>query len=240
MSRPLLRPLLVWIIAGPWMAVLTLVGFLLAPFIGGARAFWIVAPLYLRQVKVLFGIRCTLEGWEELPEAIRSGQRPAIFVGNHSSLLDPPLVIANLPSRPVFLVKKELAYVPVLGWIIWLAGFIFIDRSSRKSSVASLKNAAQRIREGQSLAAFPEGTRSRDGRLLPFKKGAFALALESGVPVVPLGIRGGRDVLPKGTWRVAPADYRLRVGAPLYPGDFPDLEDLRRAAAQALLAMQDD
>jgi len=239
-NRPFLRPLLVWVLAGPWMAVLTLVGFLLAPFIGGPRAFWIVAPLYLRQVKVLFGIRCTLEGWEQLPEAIRSGQRPAIFVGNHSSLLDPPLVIANLPSRPVFLVKKELAYVPVLGWIIWLAGFIFIDRSSRRSSVASLKNAARRISEGQSLAAFPEGTRSRDGRLLPFKKGAFALALESGVPVVPLGIRGGRDVLPKGTWRVAPADYRLRVGTPLYPGDFPDLEGLRSAAAQALLAMQDD
>ena len=240
MKRPFLRPLLVWIIAGPWMAVLTLAGFLLAPFIGGARAFWIVAPLYLRQVKVLFGIRCILEGWAALPEAIRSGQRPAIFVGNHTSLLDPPLVIATLPSRPVFLVKKELAYVPVLGWIIWLAGFIFIDRSSRRSSLASLKNAARRIREGQSLAAFPEGTRSRNGRLLPFKKGAFALALESGVPVVPLGIRGGRDVLPKGTWRVTPADYRLRVGAPLYPTDFPDLEALRGAAAQALLAMQDD
>lgn len=240
MKRPFLRPLLVWIVAGPWMAVLTLAGFLLAPFIGGARAFWIVAPLYLRQVKVLFGIRCTLEGWEGLPEAIRTGQRPAVFVGNHTSLLDPPLVIATLPSRPVFLVKKELAYVPVLGWIIWLAGFIFIDRSSRRSSLASLKNAARRIREGQSLAAFPEGTRSRDGRLLPFKKGAFALALESGVPVVPLGIRGGRDVLPKGTWRVTPADYRLRVGGPLYPSDFPDLEALRSAAAEALLAMQDD
>ena len=240
MKRPFLRPLLVWIVAGPWMAVLTLAGFLLAPFIGGARAFWIVAPLYLRQVKVLFGIRCTLEGWEGLPEAIRTGQRPAVFVGNHTSLLDPPLVIATLPSRPVFLVKKELAYVPVLGWIIWLAGFIFIDRSSRRSSLASLKNAARRIREGQSLAAFPEGTRSRDGRLLPFKKGSFALALESGVPVVPLGIRGGRDVLPKGTWRVTPADYRLRVGSPLYPSDFPDLEALRSAAAEALLAMQDD
>jgi len=223
------------------MAVLTLVGFLMAPFIGGARAFWIVAPLYLRQVKVLFGIRCTLEGWEDLPEAIRSGQRPAIFVGNHSSLLDPPLVIANLPSRPVFLVKKELAYVPVLGWIIWLAGFIFIDRSSRRGSLASLKDAARRIREGQSLAAFPEGTRSRNGSLLPFKKGAFALAMESGVPVIPLGIRGGLEVLPKGTWRVASADYRLKVGTPLYPGDFPDLESLRSAAAQALqLAMQDD
>jgi len=240
-KRPFLRPILVWILAGPWMAILTLAGFLLAPFIGGARAFWIVAPLYLRQVKVLFGIRCTLEGWEDLPEAIRSGQRPAIFVGNHSSLLDPPLVIANLPSRPVFLVKKELAYVPVLGWIIWLAGFIFIDRSSRRSSLASLKNAARQIREGQSLAAFPEGTRSRDGRLLPFKKGAFALAMESGVPVIPLGIRGGLEVLPKGTWRVASAAYRLRVGTPLYPGDFPDLESLRSAAVQALqLAMQDD
>ena len=238
MNRPFLRPLLVWSIAGPWMAVLTLVGFLLAPFLGGSRAFWIVAPLYLRQVKVLFGIRCTLEGWEQLPEGIRNGTHPAIFVGNHSSLLDPPLVIATLPSRPVFLAKKELACIPILGWIIWLAGFIFIDRSSRRRSLESLKEAARRIRGGQSLAAFPEGTRSPDGRLLPLKKGAFALALESGVPVVPLGIQGGREVLPKGTWRVAPAHYRLKVGTPLYPADYADLEALRRRAAQALLAMQ--
>jgi len=232
--RPFLRPLLVWLFAGPWMAVLTLGGFLLAPFIGGARAFWIVAPLYLRHVKVLFGIQCILEGWEDLPEGIRNGTSPAIFVGNHSSLLDPPLVIATLPSRPVFLVKRELAFVPVLGWIIWLAGFIFIDRSDRRSSLAGLKDAARRIREGQSLAAFPEGTRSLDGRLLPFKKGAFSLAFESGVPIVPLGIRGGREVLPKGTWRVAPAAYHLRVGRPLHPGDFQNLEALRTRTASAV------
>jgi len=232
--RPFFRPLVVWLLAGPWMAVLTLAGFLLAPFIGGRRAFWIVTPLYLRQVKVLFGIRCHLEGWEDLPEDIRSGARPAIFVGNHTSLLDPPLVIATLPSRPVFLVKKELAYVPVLGWIIWLGGCIFIDRGNRSRSLASLKAAALRIRQGQSLAAFPEGTRSRDGKLLPFKKGAFALAFQAGVPIVPLGIRGGLDVLPKGTWRVAPRDYRLRVGSPLDPADFPNLEALRGAAAQVL------
>jgi 1-acyl-sn-glycerol-3-phosphate acyltransferase len=224
------------------MAVLTLLGFLLAPFIGGARAFWIVAPLYLCQVRVFFGIRCMLDGWEDLPQAIRDGKQAAIFVGNHTSLLDPPLVIATLPSRPVFLVKKELAYVPVLGWIIWLAGFIFIDRSHRSRALAGLKDAARRIREGQSLAAFPEGTRSRDGRLLPFKKGAFALAMESGVPVVPLGIQGGAAVLPKGTWRVAPATYHLRVGTPLYPGDFANLELLRDASAEAVarLTMKDD
>lgn len=239
--RPFLRPLLVWIFAAPWMALLTLLGFLLAPFIGGRRAFWIVTPLYLRQVKVLFGIHCHLEGWEALPEEIRKGRRPAIFVGNHTSLLDPPLVIATLPSRPVFLVKKELAYVPVLGWIIWLGGCIFIDRGDRRRSLASLKEAARRIREGQSLAAFPEGTRSRDGRLLPFKKGSFALAIEAGVPIVPLGIRGGLEVLPKGTWRVAPRDYHLRVGRPLDPKDFPNLEALRAAAALALneLVVQD-
>lgn len=240
-GRPFLRPLLVWLLAGPWMAVLTLVGFLLAPFLGGRRAFWIVTPLYLRQVKVLFGIRCHLEGWEELPEDIRNGSRPAVFVGNHTSLLDPPLVIATLPSRPVFLVKRELAFVPVLGWIIWLGGCIFIDRGNRHRSLASLKDAARRIRDGQSLAAFPEGTRSRDGRLLPFKKGPFSLALQADVPVVPLGIRGGREVLPKGTWRVAPWDYYLRVGTPLDPKEFENLEALREAATRAVggLVVQD-
>ena len=208
--------------------------FLLAPFFGGRRAFWWLAPRYIRGTAWAFGVRRELQGWEAMPEALRTGVRPAVFIGNHTSLFDPPLVISTLPCRPVFVAKRELARVPFLGWVIWLAGFIFIDRGRHGAARRSLKRAADRIRAGQSIVAFPEGTRSLDGRLLPFKKGPFFLAFEAGVPVVPMAIHGGPEILPKGAWRVKAAPYRITVGTPLESTAFPDVEALRKAAEAAV------
>ena len=233
-SRPFLRPLLVWILGALALAFSVSLCFLLAPFLGGRRAFWIVAPRYLRGMAWAFGVQCELEGWEALPEALRSGARPAVFIGNHTSLFDPPLMISILPSHPVFVAKRELARVPFLGWVIWLAGFIFIDRGDRQAALRSLQRAADRIRAGQGIVAFPEGTRGQDGCLLPFKKGVFALAFKAGVPVVPFAIHGGPAILPKGTWRVVGGSYRITVGAPLESTAFPDMEALRAAAESAV------
>jgi len=236
-SRPLLRPWIVWIFGSLALALSVVLCFLLAPFMGGRRAFWLVAPRYIRGTARAFGIRRILEGWEALPGAIREGSQPAMFVGNHASLFDPPLMISTLPCCPVFVAKRELIRVPFLGWVIWLAGFIFIDRSRIQASRRSLKEAAERIRAGQSIIAFPEGTRSRDGHLLPFKKGVFNLAFEAGVPVVPFAIHGGAEVLPKGTWRVKGAAYRIRVGEPMEPKAFKDADALRLAVAAAVAGL---
>ena len=237
--RPFLRPLLGWALGAPMLALAVLLAFLLALFVGGRRAFWTVAPRYIRFTAWTFGIRRRLEGWEDLPEPFRAGAQPAVFIGNHASLFDPPLLISTLPCHPVFVAKRELGWVPFLGWVIWLAGFIFIDRANRARAVASLHAAAKRIHDGQSIAAFPEGTRSTDGTLLPVKKGVFNLALDAGVPLVPFAIRGGAEVLPKGDWRVAGVDYVIHVGTPLevVPGE--DVEALRarsEAAVRALMA----
>lgn len=237
MARPFLRPFLVWALGGPLLAVAVTLCFLLAPFLGGPGAFWLVAPRYIRLMAWGFGIRRELEGWERLPEALRSGQQPAVFVGNHASFLDPPLLISTLPVNPVFIAKRELAQVPFLGWVIWLADFIFLDRSNRTRALASLAHAAQRIHAGQSLAAFPEGTRSTDGRLLPFKKGAFALAFEADVPVVPVAIHGGAAILPKHSWRTAPGPYRLVVGQPAWPREVEDAEALRQRVEAAVAGL---
>lgn len=235
--RPFLRPLLVWILGALALALAVLLCFLLAPFLGGPAAFWAVAPTYIRGTAAAFGIRRRLEGWESLPGDLRTGARPAVFIGNHASQFDPPLLISTLPSRPVFIAKKELARVPFLGWVIWLADFIFIDRDRRESARRSLTDAAARVRGGQSLAAFPEGTRSATGGVLPFKKGVFALAFEAGVPVVPLAIHGGREILPRGTWRVKGGSYRITVGTPLESTGFADAEALRAAAEAAVRAL---
>jgi len=233
-ERPFLRPLLVWMIAGPYLALAVSLGFLLAPFLGRRRAFWRLAPGYIRHMAVAFGLRRQLVGWDTLPEALRTSRQPAIFVANHASFFDPPLLISTLPSRPVFIVKKELAWVPFLGWVIWLAGFIFVNRGRKRQAVRSVKSAARRIQAGQSIAAFPEGTRTRTGSLLPFKKGVFALAKEAGVPVVPLGIIGGFQILPADDWRVAPSSYTIRVGKPLLPVDFPSAQALMEASERAV------
>jgi 1-acyl-sn-glycerol-3-phosphate acyltransferase len=232
--RPRLRPFLVWTIAIPYLALAVTLGFILGPFLGRRRAFWLLAPGYIRQMAAAFGLHRHLQGWDTLPGELRDSRRPAIFIANHSSFFDPPLLISTLPSRPVFIVKKELAWVPFLGWVIWLAGFIFVDRHRKRQAVKSVKSAAARIREGQSIAAFPEGTRTRTGSILPFKKGVFALAMEARVPVVPMGIMGGFQVLPPDDWRVAPSDYTIRVGQPLQPSDFPNAQALMEAAEKAV------
>ena len=203
------------------------------------RGFWIAAPVYIRLMAWGFGIERRLEGWDALPEAIRNGA-PAIFYANHASLLDPPLIVSTLPSRPVFVAKQELRWVPVLGWAIWLAGFILINRRHQKQAYASLADAAIQIRSGQSVAIFPEGTRSRDGEALPFKRGSFALAQDAGVPLVPLAIRGGHAILPKGAWRTRGGPYTLTVGEPLDPASFEDPESLRAAAEARLRGMLAD
>lgn len=232
MSRPFLRPLLVWTLGGPYLALAVTTGFLFAPLIGRRKAFWLLAPGWIRQMAACFGLHRHLLGWEDLPEDLRLSRRPAIFIANHASLFDPPLLISTLPSRPVFMVKKELAWVPFLGWVIWLAGFIFVDRGRNRRAVASLKQAAAQIRDGQSIAAFPEGTRTRTGAPLPFKRGVFALAQEAGVPVVPMAILGGHEVLPADDWRVKPSHYTIRIGKPLDPGLFPHAQALMESAEQ--------
>jgi len=237
--RPGFRPALVWILGALALILCVSLCFLLAPFLGGARIFWLVAPRYIRFTARAFGIRRELVGWEALPVDLRDASAPAVFIGNHTSLFDPPLMISILPCHPVFMAKRELARVPFLGWVIWLAGFIFIDRDRRGSARRSLHMAAARIRAGQSIVAFPEGTRSRDGQLLPFKKGAFALAFEAGVPVVAFAIHGGPEILPKGTWRVKGGPYRITMGAPLEPGAFPDAEALRKAAEVAVRGLME-
>ncbi|MBK8725871.1 MAG: 1-acyl-sn-glycerol-3-phosphate acyltransferase [Holophagaceae bacterium] len=238
--RPFLRPLLGWALGAPMLAFSVTCVFLMAPFCGGARAFWIMAPRYIRFTAWTFGIRRRLLGWETLPEAIRTGCQPVIFIGNHASLFDPPLLISTLPCHAVFVAKRELARVPFLGWVIWIAGFIFIDRSHRSKALASLHAAAKRIHGGQSIITFPEGTRSLDGRLLPFKRGVFNLAAEAQVPLVPFAIQGGAAALPKGDWRVAGVDYVIRIGTPMPVPAGTEPEALRAAAMAAVGALMAD
>ncbi len=217
---------------------LTVLGILLAvPLLGRRRAFFTVGPWFARGMAWFCHIPFTLKGWERMPEAIREGRQPVIFMSNHESLMDPPVLIAALPLPAVYIAKKELQFVPFIGWACWAAGVIFIDRRNRERAIASIHEAAQQIRGGKNVVIFPEGTRTRSGEMLPFKKGGFALAQDAGVPIVPMATVGGFRVLPAGSLGFRPGRYALHLGAPIHPGDYADRDVLIQEVRQRIVAL---
>ncbi len=137
---------------------------------------------------------------------------PVIFACNHASQMDILVLYRALPVPFKFLVKKELFKVPLLGLAMKKAGYIPIDRKNSRAAVKSIKKAAERLRQGDSIVIFPEGTRSVDGRLQPFKEGGFMLAVKAGCPVVPVAIKGSHEVLPKGAFIARPGTIDVTVG----------------------------
>jgi 1-acyl-sn-glycerol-3-phosphate acyltransferase len=150
---------------------------------------------------------------EPLPEIDFS--QPHIYAMNHQSMLDIACAFATIPANIRFIAKDVLKWVPFIGWYMWATGMIFVDRSRSTRALKSLSKAARRIREGASILVFPEGTRSKTGEVLPFKRGPFVLAIEAGVPIVPIAIHGSGKVLPSGTFDIVPAEVRLKMGAPI-------------------------
>lgn len=121
-----------------------------------------------------------------------------IYAGNHQSYLDIPAIFVAIKSNFYFVAKEELKKVPLLGWYMQMAGMIFVDRQSRDKSFQSIKKAGKLVRKGKSVMTFPEGTRSVNGKIKAFKRGAFHLAVEARVPVIPMAIEGAHDILPPG------------------------------------------
>jgi 1-acyl-sn-glycerol-3-phosphate acyltransferase len=147
-------------------------------------------------------------------ERLEPGQT-YVLMSNHQSVFD-IFALFRACDRPFRMVAKRILFwIPILGWSMWMCGFIPIDRSDRESAIKSLDRAARKIRSGVSVLVFPEGTRSRDGTLHPFKKGGFMLALKAGVPVVPVVVLGTDAIMEKGSLKVGRADVTVRIGAPI-------------------------
>ncbi len=156
------------------------------------------------------GIKYRVVGLEHLPK-----DRPVVIASNHQSWFDIFLLAAVLPISVRFVAKKELKRVPLLGRAMRQAGHIYIDRQDRRAAFEAYQEAARVIRSGLSAVVFPEGTRSRTGELLPFKKGPFVLAIAAQVPIVPAYCAGTFDLLPKGSFRLRPRPVALLFGPPI-------------------------
>ena len=145
---------------------------------------------------------------------VRPG-RAYVYMANHASLIDTPALFAYLPYPFRIMAKRELFWVPFMGWHLWTAGHFPIDRRDARRTARSIRTVIESVRSGWSLAVFPEGTRSRDGRLQAFKPGAFKIAVRAGVPIVPVTIRGAFELLPRTTLAPRPGRIDVIIGTPI-------------------------
>ena len=160
-----------------------------------------------------------------------------IYMCNHVSNIDPPIVIPAIPKRTSVLVKKEVFRIPVLATAMRLGQLVPVDRTDRDSAISSLKKAQDVLASGVNMTVFPEGTRSKTGDLLPFKKGPFYMALESDVSVVPMTVLGTREIWPKGRFAIKPGTATVVFHSPIDPKQYPERDALVDAVRRAIASV---
>jgi 1-acyl-sn-glycerol-3-phosphate acyltransferase len=184
------------------------------------------------------GVKITIDGLDRIDAG-----GTYVYAATHQSLLDPPIVWLMLGTprrRPGFLLKRELLRIPVFGTGVKRIGMIAVDRSNREQAVESARRATASLHAGRSFVVFVEGTRTRDGSLQPFKKGAFHMAVDAGVPIVPITIDGAYRAMPRGAFRLEPVPIRVTVHDPIETagmdeGDLPELVERTRTALESAL-----
>lgn len=204
----------------------------------GAGVDW-VSRTWGRQMLRIVGADLEVSGVEN----IDSG-RSYIIISNHSSHFDIPTMYAALPTLQIrYLAKMELSRIPIFGRALVAAGHIMVDRSDRSKAIKSMRAARERILAGTSVSVFAEGTRSKDGRLAPFKKGGFMVSLETGVPILPLSIVGGWRIHQRDTWKITRGrTIRVVVHPPVDPAAFSleNREELMEVVRGAIVVGLED
>ncbi|HPX61543.1 MAG TPA: lysophospholipid acyltransferase family protein [Deltaproteobacteria bacterium] len=193
-------------------------------FDNSGRVYAMHARLWSRISLRIAGVRVRIQGLEHIPEG------PVIFMSNHQSNFDILTMIAHIPQQIHWIAKKELFDYPVFGASMRRGGYIPLDRSDGRKALKSMENAARIIRSGKSVVMFPEGTRTRDLKLLPFKRGGFMLAQKAGVPVVPVTINGSGRINPAGRKMLHPGI----ISVTLHPAIMPDNNLSRNEAENRL------
>lgn len=187
-----------------------------------------------KQILKIGGVRATIRGGENI-----DWSKPYIICVNHNSQVDIPVLFACLPTAIRFLAKRTLFYIPIFGWMLGIARFIPIDRGNKARAKRSVEKAALRIQKGPSLLVFPEGTRSSDGRVLPFKSGAFIIAIKANVPILPVALRGTFEIVCKHHLVTVPGPAELVIGEPIETANlsFEDKDRLKEQTQAAIVHM---
>jgi 1-acyl-sn-glycerol-3-phosphate acyltransferase len=207
-----------WALAAPGAA---LVGFVWASLTGDVRVLYWLFMWGAWAGVWMTGVRVQYEGLDQLDPA-----KSYIFMSNHVSNLDPPIQIPKLPMRTSVMVKKELFKVPILGAAMRMGDLVPVDRGNRDAGIEAVREAKKVMQQGLSMMIYVEGHRSFDGKLMPFKKGPFYLAMECGVPVVPVTIAGTHYAMPKARFAIKPGKVKVILHPAIQPQDFGSRECL--------------
>jgi 1-acyl-sn-glycerol-3-phosphate acyltransferase len=203
-----------------WTLITGDANFMYGVFIGALRVTMRIAGIHIR-----------VEGTEHIPPGV------CVFASNHASNIDPVALVPNIPRRVALLAKKEVFSVPILSKALHLARLVPVDRADREAAAESVDIAVEYLKEGLSFLVYPEGTRSPDGHLLPFKKGTFVMAIRAGVPVVPVSLAGTQRLMRKGDWTLHPGEVIVRYGPPVDASEYsPDQREGLRQRVQDLVA----
>jgi 1-acyl-sn-glycerol-3-phosphate acyltransferase len=205
------------------------VGFPALYLTGKIDLLWNLSLWAARSGYRLSGIRVRVVGREQLQDA-----RAYLFMSNHVSNLDPPIITNQLGRRIAIIAKQELFKIPLFGRAMRAGSFVAVNRAERRSAVESVSNAAHVLQSGLGMLVFPEGTRSSNGKLLPFKKGPFHLAMEAGVPVVPITIAGTFEAWPKRRMALHAGEVVVHFHPPIDPRQFGRREELMAAVRAAI------
>jgi 1-acyl-sn-glycerol-3-phosphate acyltransferase len=194
----------------------------------GMGRWWARSLLFLARTPV------QVEGLEHL-----AAPQAYVFAANHRSNFDIFVLFAILPGKFLWVAKKELFKIPILGQALSRMGSIPVDRENLQEAIRSLNRATSMVRGGTSMIIFPEGTRVTSRELVPFKKGVFIMAMKAGQPIVPVSISGTLAIQPRGSWRVRPGPVRVVFAPPINPKNFSTKEELMEAVRQAIAANYD-
>ncbi len=224
-----LKMLAVYLTLGP---VAGMIGIPYTLVVGDVSRLYRVAMWIMAAGVRAAGIEVEVSGRENIPVG-----RSCIFMSNHVSNLDPPVMLPMLPGRSSVLLKKELMGIPILGTAMRLAMFVPVERGSRpEAAQASVTAAAKALRAGLHILVYPEGTRSRDGRLAAFKKGPFFLAQQTDAPIVPIVVTGTERIMVKGSPAIMPGVAQVRFLEAIMPSSYTTREEIRRAVHLAIAA----
>ncbi|MBC8216684.1 MAG: 1-acyl-sn-glycerol-3-phosphate acyltransferase [Candidatus Marinimicrobia bacterium] len=204
---------LIWIMINVvfWTITLGGTGLVVSLIDWKGRVFGHIARIWSKVILCISGVPYVVKGLENLDI-----NQQYFLAANHESAFDIPLAFASIPFRMVAISKKELRKIPFFGWAMIGAHTIFIDRGNREKAVSSLKKAVDSLRKNpRSIMLYPEGTRSLDGKVHQFKKGGIVLAIETGMPIVPVALCGTSEVVTKGSWKVTPRNIEMRIGTPI-------------------------
>ena len=231
-----LRSLSTYVAVSLYVLIVAPPGMLIAILFRWKGLLYILGHWGVRLGLLLSGVKVRVAGAEHILR-----DRAAVYCCNHQSNVDPPIVFDALHPRMHILYKEEINRIPLLARAFRLGGFIQIDRRNREAAMRSIEAGARSIRSGNSFLIYPEGTRSKTGALLPFKKGGFLMAIKAQAPIVPVAVQGGQAAMRKGSWFIQPVTVSLRVGpaietAGLTQADRDDLIDRVHLQVERMVA----